>query len=177
MNINHSFLSSILTKADDGKASDRPLDLSLLYRLALRITMNKEEAEDVVQDTVVRIWNKKDSWHEIESLQAYAATICRNIALDVIKTKQRQNKSLDDVQIECPTDDASPLEQIQQQERIALIRKHIDALPEKQKTCMQLRDFEGMSYKDIAQILSITEEQVKINIFRARKTIKENILR
>jgi RNA polymerase sigma-70 factor (ECF subfamily) len=46
-------------------------------------------------------------------------------------------------------------------------------LPEKQRSCMQLRDMEGKSYKDIAAILGITEEQVKVNIFRARQTIKE----
>ena len=46
-------------------------------------------------------------------------------------------------------------------------------LPEKQRSCMQLRDIEGKSYKDIATILNITEEQVKINIFRARQTIRE----
>ena len=48
-----------------------------------------------------------------------------------------------------------------------------DSLPEKQKTCMQLRDFEGKSYKDIAQVLSITEEQVKVNIYRARQAVKQ----
>lgn len=51
----------------------------------------------------------------------------------------------------------------------------MNAMPEKQRTCMQLRDFEGKTYKEIATILDITEEQVKINIFRARKCIKEKI--
>ena len=48
-----------------------------------------------------------------------------------------------------------------------------DSLPEKQKTCMQLRDFEGKSYKDIATVLSISEEQVKVNIYRARQAVKQ----
>ena len=46
-------------------------------------------------------------------------------------------------------------------------------LPEKQRTCMQLRDVEGKSYKEIAAVMGITEQQVKVNIFRARQTIKQ----
>ena len=51
----------------------------------------------------------------------------------------------------------------------------LDNLPEKQKSCMQLRDFEGKSYKEIAAVMGITEEQVKVNIFRARQTVKQKI--
>ena len=53
------------------------------------------------------------------------------------------------------------------------MRNHVNALPEKQRSCMQLRDFEGKAYKEIAEILGISEEQVKVNIFRARQTVKE----
>ena len=60
-----------------------------------------------------------------------------------------------------------------QKDRIEMVRRLVDQLPEKQRSCMQLRDFEGKAYKDIAQILGITEEQVKVNIFRARQTIKQ----
>jgi DNA-directed RNA polymerase specialized sigma subunit, sigma24 homolog len=60
-----------------------------------------------------------------------------------------------------------------QRDRIQLVRRLIDQLPEKQRSCMQLRDIEGKSYKEIADIMSISEEQVKINIFRARQTIRE----
>jgi len=56
---------------------------------------------------------------------------------------------------------------------VALVRQLIARLPEKQRTSMQLRDIEGKSYKDIATIMGITEEQVKVNIFRARQTIKK----
>ena len=68
---------------------------------------------------------------------------------------------------------ANPEEQAIQRDRIRLVRQLINQLPEKQRSCMQLRDIEGKSYKDIAAVLDITEEQVKINIFRARQTIKE----
>ena len=68
---------------------------------------------------------------------------------------------------------ANPEEQTVQRDRLQLVRQLISELPERQRTCMQLRDMEGKSYHDIAVIMDITEQQVKVNIFRARQTIRE----
>ena len=57
------------------------------------------------------------------------------------------------------------------------MRQLISQLPEKQRSCIQLRDVEGKSYRDIAEILDITEQQVKVNIFRARQNIKERYMK
>lgn len=145
-----------------------------LFRLALRITLNPAEAEDVVQETMVKVWNRRDCWGTIDNIENFCLTICRNLALD--KTRHMGNQTLSlETEME-PSDNshhANPEEQVIQQDRIRLVRQLIDQLPEKQRSCMQLRDIEGKSYKDIANILQITEEQVKINIFRARQTIRE----
>jgi RNA polymerase sigma-70 factor (ECF subfamily) len=148
-----------------------------LYRLALRITLNPTEAEDVVQETMIKVWNRRDRWDELESIEAFCLTICRNISLDKVKKAENQNQSLMD-EHDAPDNSytSNPEEQAMQQDRIALIRRLINTLPEKQRSCMQLRDFEGKSYKEIAKILAISEEQVKINIFRARQTIKQKYI-
>ena len=145
-----------------------------LYRMALRITMNQAEAEDVVQETMMKVWNRRDQWEQIESMEAFCLTICRNISLDKIRRMDNQTQSLDASYD--PKDQgvaSNPEEQAVQRDRIRLVRQLISLLPEKQRSCMQLRDMEGKSYKDIATILGITEEQVKVNIFRARQTIRE----
>lgn len=147
-----------------------------LYRLALRITLNPHEAEDIVQDTLIRVWNRRDTWDQIESIDAFTTTICRNIALDYNKRHDNHNASLDEMTIERVDNSADPLLQLEHNDNINRIQSIMNALPEKQRTCMQLRDFEGKTYKEIADILSITEEQVKISIFRARKAVKESIL-
>ena len=148
-----------------------------LYRLALRITLNHAEAEDVVQETMIKVWNRRDRWDELESIEAFCLTICRNIAIDKTKKAENQNQSLMD-EHDAPDHSytSNPEEQAMQQDRISLIRCLIDTLPEKQRSCMQLRDFEGKSYKEIAKILDVSEEQVKINIFRARQTIKQKFI-
>ena len=145
-----------------------------LYRLALRITMNAAEAEDVVQETMMKVWSRRDQWQQIESIEAFCMTICRNLSLDKVRRMDNQTQSLDSTYD--PKDQgvaANPEEQAVQRDRVQLVRQLISQLPEKQRSCMQLRDMEGKSYKDIAAILGITEEQVKVNIFRARQTIKE----
>lgn len=145
-----------------------------LYRMALRITMNAADAEDVVQETMMKVWNRRDQWNQIDSIEAFCLTICRNLSLDKVRRMDNQTQSLDAAYD--PKDHgvaSNPEEQAIQSDRIRLVRQMISQLPEKQRSCMQLRDMEGKSYKDIATILNITEEQVKVNIFRARQTIRE----
>ena len=150
-----------------------------LFRLALRITLNRADAEDIVQETMLKVWNRRDSWAELESIEAFCLTICRNLALDKMKRADSQNASLDDDgeghSYEHPDRSyaSNPEEQAIQRDQVELVRKLIGQLPEKQCTCMQLRDMEGKPYKEIALVMGITEQQVKINIFRARQGIKE----
>lgn len=149
-----------------------------LYRLALRITLNPAEAEDIVQETMIKVWNKREQWNDIESIEAFCLTICRNISLDKMRKMENQNQSLEESEHDAldQSYSSNPEEQAMQQDKLMLIRRLINALPEKQRSAMQLRDFEGKSYKEIAQIMDISEEQVKINIFRARQTIRQKFL-
>ena len=149
-----------------------------LYRLALRITLNPAEAEDVVQETMIKGWNRRDQWDEIDSIEAFCLTICRNLSLDKMKKMTNQSQSLSEGEHDTPDHSYSsnPEEQAVQQDRITLVRRLISELPEKQRSVMQLRDFEGKSYKEIADIMAISEEQVKVNIFRARQAIRQRFI-
>ena len=147
-----------------------------LYRLALRITLNRADAEDVVQETMMKVWNRREQWDELESIEAFCLTICRNIALDKMKRADSQNTSLEEEGGYERADRSyasNPEEQAVQRDRVEMVRKLVSLLPEKQRTCMQLRDMEGKAYKEIAEVMGITEQQVKVNIFRARQTIKQ----
>lgn len=148
-----------------------------LFRLALRITLNRFEAEDIVQDTLIKVWNRRSDWNDIDSIEAFSLTICRNLSLDRIKKKENNNDSLEDVKGAEPLASSNPQDRMIQEDRVGLIKQIVDSLPEKQRSCMQLRDFEGKSYKEIATILDITEEQVKVNIFRARQAVKHKYMK
>jgi len=147
---------------------------NVLFRLALRITLNREDAEDVVQDTLMKVWNRRAEWHRIDSLEAFCMTVCRNLSLDKIKKAGHATGSLEHTGAETADRTGNdPYERTMQKDRFETVKKLMDGLPEKQRSCMQLRDFEGKSYKDIAKVMQISEEQVKVNIFRARQTIKQ----
>jgi RNA polymerase sigma-70 factor (ECF subfamily) len=149
-----------------------------LYRLAMRITLNPEDAEDTVQETLMKVWNRRAQWEQIESIEAFCMTTCRNIALDKTRKMGKNEQSLDTDEHDAPdySHSANPEEQAIQQDRIRVVKEILNGLPEKQRTVMQLRDFEGKSYKEIAAIMNISEEQVKVNIFRARQAIKQKYI-
>ena len=150
-----------------------------LYRLALRITLNPAEAEDAVQESLIRVWEHRDEWDQIDSMEAYSLTICRNISLDMAGKAGRGNVQLStinlstDSQLSTLNSQLLPDESQEQKERIALVRKIMDTLPEVQRSIMELRDIEGKTYQEIADILKLSETQVKVYLHRARTSIRQ----
>ena len=67
-----------------------------LFRLALRITLNRADAEDIVQETMMKVWSRREQWDTIDSMEAFCMTICRNLALDRQKRMDKQNASLEE---------------------------------------------------------------------------------
>ena len=146
---------------------------NVLYRLALRITLSREEAEDIVQDTLIKVWNRRDDWQDIDSIEAFSLTVCRNLSLDRLKKAGTDNQPIGEGEASAADAGSDPYERMMQRDRVEQVKRIIDSLPERQKSCMQLRDFEGKSYREIAVALGMTEEQVKVNIFRARQAVKQ----
>ena len=146
-----------------------------LFRLALRITFDRAEAEDVVQDTMIRVWNKREECTQFGSIEAYCLTVAKNLAIDRSQKKEAQNVELTP-EMEEESEISGPYDQLVNNERMSIIHRLINELPEKQRLIMQLRDIEGESYKEIAKILNLTEEQVKVNLFRARQKVKQRYL-
>lgn len=143
-----------------------------LFRLALRITLDTAEAEDVTQDTLIRVWEKRDELHDLKSLEAYVLTVGRNLALDRSQKREAANLSLDETEADAPDNALRADERMEHEERLRRVHEIFNRLPEQQRTAMQLRDIEGKAYKEVAEIMGITEENVKVTLFRARKAVK-----
>ncbi|MGP1435221.1 MAG: RNA polymerase sigma factor [Phocaeicola sp.] len=146
-----------------------------LYRLAFRITLDSAEAEDIVQDTLMRAWEKREEWNRIDSIEAFCLTIARNLAIDRSRKMETQNVELISEREE-QLDASTPYDQLTENELLKLVHRLVNELPEKQRSIIQLRDIEGKSYKEIADIMQLPEEQVKVNLFRARQKIKQKYL-
>lgn len=146
-----------------------------LFRLALRITLDRAEAEDVVQDVLLKAWDKRDEWTDLLSVEAYCKVMTKNLAIDRGRVKVSQTVELTPEMEETP-DSCSPYEQLVHEERMNLINRLVNELPEQQRLVLQLRDVEGESYKKIASLLQLTEEQVKVYLFRARQKVRKRFL-
>ncbi len=148
-----------------------------LYRFALRITGNAHEAEDVVQEVLEKVWKSSaDQSAAVQNWEAWCMTLTRNRSLDKTRSQaMRRTAPLDGVQ-ERRTDSATPAQYVESSDSIDQVKRLIQQLPEKQRLVMHLRDIEELSYDEIANTLNITLEQVKINLHRARKAIREQLV-
>ena len=144
-----------------------------LFRLALRITLDSAEAEDVTSDTLIKVWNKREELRGVESIEAYCMTVCRNLALDRHEKKEAQNLSLEAYEIDATDNSFAPDEQLERDEKLRKVHELFNQLPERQRTIMQLRDIEEKSYREIATIMGVSEEVVKVTLFRARQAIRK----
>ncbi len=147
-----------------------------LYRFSLRIVGNTQDAEDVVQEVMVRVWKKKQDWKQWSNIEAMCMTITRNLSIDRKRNKHNRVADMPDHYDE-PSGDATPDEVTASNDMMSQIRAMMDELPEKQRSIIQLRDIEGYAYKEIAEILEIPLNQVKINLHRARLFLKEKIVK
>ena len=148
-----------------------------LFRLAMRITLVREDAEDMVQETLIRVWKSLQDGTQIDNMEAFALTVCRNLCLDYMARREQQNVAFDEELHDRPDATRSPYDDIVRSEQSARLNALINTLPEKQRTAMQLRDIEGRTYREIADIMQISESDVKVNIFRARRAVREHLQR
>lgn len=147
-----------------------------LYRFAYSLLGSAPEAEDVVQEVLVKIWQRRDSWHEIDNMEALLMKMTKNQALDKMRSKYARTDSLPEY-YDQRSDTATPAEVVESEDQIEQIRQLMQCLPEKHRLVMQLRDIEGLSYEEIAETLDMPMSQVKINLFRARQQIREHLLK
>ena len=136
-----------------------------LYRFILKNIKDDDKAKDIVQDTYVKFWEKKDDVDEAK-IKSYLFTTAYHTLIDVVRKEKRQ-ANFNNVKVEnySTTDTYSDLQEI--------LLEAIDKLPEDQKAVILLRDYEGYAYNEIAEITNMTESQVKVYIFRGRKFLKD----
>lgn len=142
-----------------------------LFRLALRILLDREEAEDVVQDTMLKLWERREEWPQIKSMEAYSMTLCRNLSLDRSGAARQSNLRLNE-DIDQEPSSVTPLDEVDSRLRIEALQTFISQLPEVQRSIIHLRDTEGRRYDEIAEVLSLSEAQVKVYLHRARQRLQ-----
>jgi len=147
-----------------------------LYRLSLSIVKDSMLAEDVVQEVLIKIWNKGKEAAAIENKPAWALKMVRNLSIDKLRSKHYKTGSIPEG-YDVVNKTHTPETITQSNDTVSTIQEIMESLPETQRMCIQLRDIEEMKYQEIADILSISIDQVKVNIYRARNYIKKMYLK
>ena len=133
-----------------------------------------ESSEDVVQETMIKLYQKKHYYKEIAKFSTWLYTIAKNLAnTELRKRKQRKTTLLsqfrkDDKTYELPSNDPEPGQEIQTDIVNKIIKNAVDQLSEKFKIVIVLRDIQGLSYEDISEIINVPIGTVKSRINRAR---------
>lgn len=139
-----------------------------LYGFSLKYLQNSEDASDIVQDVFEKLWKNRKKV-EFEKAKSWLFTCAHNAMINFIKKKSRMTYSDEIVSHEVTESHAKSYEMQE------VIEKTLSQLPPVQKSIILLRDLEGYNYKEIGEILDLTEAQVKVYLFRARKKIKKQL--
>lgn len=177
----------LLAKNGDGRAFEQIVLQTerAVYSLALSIVKKKEDAEDVTQETYLRLWRVASEVKLESSLKLYILRTARNLAFDLIRKNSKRDE-IDTVildadgefEIEIADDsadsrpDASYLRKVEKE----AVRQAIEELPAAAREIIVLRDIEGLSYAEIASMLGIAEGTLKSKLFRARERLRQIIL-
>ena len=161
--------------AKDFKTKVLPVSNKLL-RFATLFLKDEEEARDVVQDVFLKLWQKRDDLNEIINIEAFAMRMVRNKCLDTIRARKvvAMDEETERSLKQKTTDVHSKIEL---SESATIIKKLINKLPDLQRTVMQLRDIEQLTYEEIADVTKLQINAIRVNLSRARKKVRDEFLK
>ncbi|MDR1652843.1 MAG: RNA polymerase sigma factor [Prevotellaceae bacterium] len=144
-----------------------------LYVVAFRLLENREDAQDAVQETLAKLWAKRENLYQIANNEKFAVTVLRNVCLDFMKAKKMKFTDFDENLI----NDTPLPDTMEARENVVIIRRLIDDLPAMQRKVMKLKHWDNFSDAEIAQATGINAGNIRVLLSRARRTVKERFLK
>ncbi|WP_417197178.1 RNA polymerase sigma factor [Bizionia sp.] len=144
-----------------------------VFRLAKRLLVSREEAEDATQEIILKLWKNQEKMSDYKNIEAFSMTMTKNFCLDKLKSKQAQNLKI--VHSNYEDHNVSLQKEVEVNDSLDWVSKIMADLPEQQKMVVQLRDIEQYDYNEIAKMLDMNETAVRVALSRARKTIREKL--
>jgi len=145
-----------------------------LYRLAKRLLISSEEAEDATQEILMKLWAKNSMIESYKNVEAFAMTMTKNFCLDRLKSKQSANLKLVHSNY---ADNASSLQnQVEAKDSVDWVERIMQDLPEQQRMVLQLRDVEEYDYDEIANLMEMKPTAVRVTLSRARKAVRQQLV-
>ena len=145
-----------------------------LYRLAKRLLVSSDEAEDAVQEIFLKLWNGRDKIGNYKNPEAFAMTMTKNYCLDRLKSKQAGNMKI----VHNNYQNSENVERsVEANDGVSMVFQIMETLPEQQKMILQLRDVEQYEFAEIAEMLEMNETAIRVGLSRARKTVREELIK
>lgn len=145
-----------------------------LFRLAKRLLISTEEAEDATQEILLKLWSKNKAIGSYKNVEAFAMTMTKNFCLDRLKSKQAGNLKL--VHSNYSDETSSLQKQVEATDSVSWVQKIMEELPEQQKMVLQLRDVEEYDFDEIAEMLDMKPTAIRVALSRARKIVRDKLL-
>ena len=146
-----------------------------LYRLAKRLLVSREEAEDATQEILLKLWSKNESMGDYKNVEAFAMTMTKNFCLDRLKSKQASNLKL--VHSNYQDEKTSLQSQLEAEDSVRWMERIMEELPEQQKMVLQLRDVEQYEFEEICELLDMKPTAVRVTLSRARKAVRQELIK
>lgn len=138
-----------------------------LMTYARKLTDKTEDAEDAVQEVMLKLWSRRKDLDQCHNIEAFAMTLTHHTCIDIWR-RHTETLSLDAVQAV-----ATPEVSMESQDEVLLIRRIIASLPPLQQTIMRMKDVEEYETEEIAEITGCSTEAIRSNLSRARKRVRE----
>jgi RNA polymerase sigma-70 factor (ECF subfamily) len=146
-----------------------------LFHIAQRILVEEQEAEDAVQEVLLKLWYTRDSLDKYDSPAAFATTVTKNHCLDRLKIKNRQDSLDESYYSRAGTD--NPYLQLERKNTEEILQKIIENLPALQQAIIKMKDVDEYEVEEIAEITGTKVEAVRVNLSRARKKVREEYIK
>jgi RNA polymerase sigma factor (sigma-70 family) len=144
-----------------------------LYGFAFRMLQSQEEAEDVVQEVFIKLWNMGNKLDQYKSIDALATTMTKNYCIDMLRKQKHTVIVVNDINDYQNKISPSPHEEMENRESGEILHMIIDGLPEAFKVVIRLRDMEGASFEEIAERTDQNINTLRVTLSRARKMIRD----
>ena len=149
--------------------------MNVIYKVSYNITKKREVAEDICHDCLIKMTEKEMVFPSIDDAKYWLIRVVRNASLNYVKSVARERKAYQRVFKENTNQTATSEETLLKHETVECVQKAFEKLPENLKSVLQLKEYSDLNYKEIGDILGITEGNVKIRVFRARKRLSKMI--
>ncbi len=143
-----------------------------LYRTAFHLLGNACDAEDMVQEAYLKLWNKRDELAEMAQHEAYLVTLIKHMCYDALRASALNEEGSTAEELPLAAED-NVARSVEERDEVGVVMHLIDCLPETQRQVIMLRDVDDCSYEEIETTTGLSAGNVRVLLSRARKTIRE----